>query len=97
MKQKYIQSVITLELDQEKCTGCKMCVEVCPHNVFKMNNKKAEIINKGYCMECGACEKNCPVAAINAGSGVGCAAAIYTGMIKKTAPTCGCGDNGCCG
>ncbi|NQU52741.1 MAG: 4Fe-4S binding protein, partial [Bacteroidetes bacterium] len=57
--QKYLKNVATLQYDSSKCIGCKMCMEVCPHNVFKMTGKKAEIINKDRCMECGACEINC--------------------------------------
>ena len=100
MELKYISSVIKLELDQDKCIGCGMCVNVCPHNVFEMENKKAKIINKDLCMECGACRKNCPAMAIEENNGVGCAYAIINGMIKGKKATCGdddeassCGNN----
>ena len=107
--QEYIKDVVTLKLDQDKCTGCGMCMNVCPHKVFEIQNlprrglgkagKKAVIIDKDACMECGACEKNCPTKAISVESGVGCAAAVITGMLKGTAPTCDCsGESGhCCG
>ena len=26
----YLKNVVTLQLDQEKCTGCGTCLEVCP-------------------------------------------------------------------
>jgi ferredoxin len=51
----YLKDVVTLKLDQEKCTGCGMCLEVCPHEVFKMNTRHVEIQNRDACMECGAC------------------------------------------
>ncbi len=54
---KYIADVTTLEFDHDKCTGCGKCVEVCPHGVFAMNEKKAKVIDKDLCMECGACAK----------------------------------------
>jgi NAD-dependent dihydropyrimidine dehydrogenase PreA subunit len=68
---KYLKNVTTLSLNIDKCTGCKTCKDVCPHQVFAIKNKKAFIINKEACMECGACAKNCPVAAIEVRSGVG--------------------------
>ena len=103
-KHKYLKNVSTLEYFPEKCTGCKRCVEVCPHNVFKMENKKAVVTNKDFCMECGACKKNCAYSAIEVREGVGCAYAIAFGKLTGTEPACGCdgeaeADNtgSCCG
>jgi Fe-S-cluster-containing hydrogenase component 2 len=45
-------------------------------------------------MECGACRMNCPLGAIQVSSGVGCAAAIISGMRGKNA---GCADACSCG
>lgn len=97
--QEYIKNVVTLKLDVSKCIGCKMCLDVCPHKVFIVKDKRAKIINKDACMECGACEKNCPTDAITVKSGVGCAAGVIKGIINGTEPTCDCsGDSGsCCG
>jgi len=104
MKLEYLKNVASIKIDSpDKCIGCGMCTDVCPHNVFTMNNNKAEIINKDACMECGACKLNCPVGIITVNSGVGCAAAIIGGIINNSEPTCGCSDNGnkksgsCCG
>ncbi len=80
----------TLRLDKEKCTGCGMCVDVCPHAVFTLTGHKAGIQALQRCMECGACQRNCPADAIQVATGVGCAAAMIQGALKGTAPTCGC-------
>jgi NAD-dependent dihydropyrimidine dehydrogenase PreA subunit len=94
----YLRNVVTLQLNEEKCNGCSMCINVCPHNVFELQKGKAKIIHLDYCMECGACAKNCAKEAISVKSGVGCAAGIINGILKNTEPTCGCSDtgSGCC-
>jgi NAD-dependent dihydropyrimidine dehydrogenase PreA subunit len=94
----YLKNVVTLELDPEKCNGCRMCIIVCPHAVFGIENKQAVILHKDLCMECGACMKNCPENAISVRSGVGCAAGIINGILKGTEPTCDCSGPGstCC-
>lgn len=98
MKNKYLKNVATLELNAEKCTGCGMCINVCPHNVFLLSNNKVEIGDKDLCMECGACASNCPFSALKVNSGVGCAAAIIAGILTGSEPSCGCSDSdgGCC-
>ncbi|NVO01138.1 MAG: 4Fe-4S binding protein [Bacteroidetes bacterium] len=93
---QYLKNVVTLELEKEKCSGCMMCINVCPHNVFEFREKKAHILNKDYCMECGACAKNCETGAINVKSGVGCAAGIINGILRGTEPSCDCSGSSCC-
>lgn len=76
-----------------------MCAVVCPHRVFVMNERKAELARHGRCIECEACRRNCPTEAITVDSGVGCAAAMIVAALKgKKEPTCGCDDSSsCCG
>ncbi len=98
---KYLSGVASLSLEKEKCTGCGACVEVCPHGVLRMQEKKVEITDLDLCMECGACVNNCAFDALSVDKGVGCAAALINSMITGGAPACGCGtdsssESACC-
>ncbi len=76
---RYLRDVVTLELDRTVCIGCGRCLEVCPHQVFSLAEKKAALRDRDACMECGACALNCPVKAITVDAGAGCA----SGMINE--------------
>lgn len=96
MDLKYLPNVSTLDLQAEKCTGCAMCLAVCPHEVFRLAGSKAEIADRDACMECGACSRNCPAAAIRVRAGVGCAyALLYSRLRGLSEPVCGPEDAGC--
>ncbi len=90
---KYISNVVTLMYDSEKCKGCKKCLEVCPRGVFGFFDKKAYIIDRDLCIECGACENNCEFGALKVDTGVGCAAALINSIFTGKEPDCGCGDD----
>ncbi|MEW5816268.1 MAG: mercury methylation ferredoxin HgcB [Spirochaetota bacterium] len=81
--QQYLKNVVTLEYFPEKCTGCRMCVIVCPHRVLGMQNGKASVRDRDRCMECGACMRNCAHDAVKVRPGVGCAAAIAMSALRK--------------
>ena len=99
---RYLANVASIGINPEKCTGCGICLEVCPHNVFALQDKKSVIIDRDGCMECGACTSNCAFGALSVDKGVGCAAAIINSIIYGGEPTCGCDTNtgsgagGCC-
>lgn len=90
MIHKYIKNVVTLNLDTEKCTGCGMCIQVCPHGVFQFKGKKPVIRDKDRCMECGACARNCPFEAISVKAGVGCAIAALNSKSSDCGTECSC-------
>ena len=97
MALRYLENVVTLELDQAKCNGCKVCLDVCPHAVFMVEARKAVIVDRDACMECGACALNCEPGALTVQSGVGCAAAIIYGALSGREPSCGeSSDASCC-
>jgi NAD-dependent dihydropyrimidine dehydrogenase PreA subunit len=86
----YLKNVATLKLDQTKCNGCRMCINVCPHAVFALENKHAVIANHDACMECGACARNCETGAISVKAGVGCAAAVINSKLGRKGAECCC-------
>jgi ferredoxin len=50
------------EVDQGKCTACGACVDVCPVEAIKMDEKAQ--VEPETCVDCGACVDECPVEAI---------------------------------
>jgi electron transfer flavoprotein alpha subunit len=52
-----------IQIILEKCTGCTLCVKVCPFDAIRIMDKKATIdLNK--CNLCGACVPSCKFKAI---------------------------------
>ncbi len=53
-------SVIRYDLDA--CIGCKMCIQVCPFDVFRYNaeHRKSVIAYPEDCISCGQCYLYCP-------------------------------------
>ena len=68
-------------IDQDKCIGCGLCVEICPMDVLRLKadfniisqpekkkptpHFKADIAYLVDCMTCYTCELNCPAHAID--------------------------------
>ena len=90
---RYLLNGHSLTLNADLCNGCGRCEEVCPHAVFRVTNRKAAIVDREACMECGACRMNCALNAIAVSSGVGCAAAVIGALRRgdRGAEACGCG------
>ena len=53
---------MSISLDRETCTGCRLCLSSCPYGAIVITEGKAELTEA--CTLCGACVASCPVSAI---------------------------------
>ena len=51
-------------VDEEKCIGCGECVDVCPVEVYEIQNGKSVAVNAEECMGCESCVEVCEQDAI---------------------------------
>ena len=56
-------SGVIAKIDEDKCTNCGMCADICRFNAIPVINGQ-HTINSLNCEGCGYCEKVCPVDAI---------------------------------
>ncbi len=50
------------KIDPEVCTGCGICVDICPTGAIELNDVAKIIVDK--CSNCRDCIDECPVEAI---------------------------------
>jgi NAD-dependent dihydropyrimidine dehydrogenase PreA subunit len=53
-----------VEVDSEKCIGCGECVDICPEDVYEMQNDKSVPVNEENCVGCESCIEVCEQDAI---------------------------------
>ncbi len=53
-----------IQIDEEKCNGCGLCVNACHEGALQMINGKAKLITDSYCDGLGDCLPECPTGAI---------------------------------
>ncbi len=57
--------MVEIKIDVEKCIGCGACINVCPVELFVLEDDKLKLKgNPEECVLCMACETSCPVGAI---------------------------------
>jgi len=62
----YIEiEAITAVIDEELCSGCKICSDLCPYGAISFDDeKKVSRVNEALCKGCGVCVAACPSGAI---------------------------------
>jgi len=51
-------------VNSDKCEGCEECIEVCPTDVFEMEDDKSVPVNAEECLGCESCIEVCDQEAI---------------------------------
>lgn len=54
---------MAVKIDKEKCTACGACVDICPVDALKIEDKA--VVDEDTCIDCGTCVDECPVEAIS--------------------------------
>lgn len=52
-------------INAARCTGCGLCVRVCPTHALMMKDGLAIVTNPDACLYTGHCEQICPTQAIS--------------------------------
>ena len=53
-----------IQIDEDKCTGCGICVDACHEGAIGLVNGKAKLMRDDYCDGLGDCLPTCPTGAI---------------------------------
>jgi len=56
---KVCRPLLTYTVDQEKCTGCLVCLKNCPVKAITGERKQPHFINQDICTQCGVCFSKC--------------------------------------
>lgn len=51
-------------IDAEECSGCGICVDVCPNEVLDLVDDIAVAVKEDACDGCGTCAEECAMGAI---------------------------------
>jgi len=57
-------AAITAEVDENRCVGCGVCIELCPYNAIQKDEKGIARVTSAVCKGCGVCGGSCPERAI---------------------------------
>jgi heterodisulfide reductase subunit A len=66
-KKKIEIDAVFAEVNEDFCSGCRMCNELCPYSAIDYDTEKRRShVNSALCKACGACVSACPSGAIKA-------------------------------
>jgi heterodisulfide reductase subunit A len=52
---------MTAEIKEDACSGCMICVGLCPHKAIRFDaERKGAVVNTALCKGCGTCVAACP-------------------------------------
>lgn len=51
-------------IDLARCSGCELCVQLCPTRAVELRDGKAAVVRPEDCTFCEVCESYCPEGAI---------------------------------
>lgn len=80
----------TIHVDQDKCTGCGLCVSSCPAGALAMVDGKAQLVRADHCDQLGVCIGECPQDAIEFIEVEEPVAAAAATAGKSESSPCGC-------
>jgi len=59
------KALITFDIDEEKCKGCRLCSKNCPQEAITGEAKEVHKIDQSKCIKCGVCYDVCKFEAVS--------------------------------